>query len=44
LLQTAVTNGGGRLVTGDPMAFILAATGRTNPATIGQDGTVNVYA
>ena len=37
-------NGGGRLVTGDPMAFILAATGRTDPATIGLDETVNVYA
>jgi uncharacterized protein (TIGR03083 family) len=37
-------NGGGQLVTGAPMAFILAATGRTDPATIGLDGTVNVYA
>jgi uncharacterized protein (TIGR03083 family) len=37
-------DGGGRLVTGDPMAFILAATGRTDPATIGLDETVNVYA
>jgi uncharacterized protein (TIGR03083 family) len=37
-------NGGGQVVTGDPMAFILAATGRTDPATIGLDETVNVYA
>jgi uncharacterized protein (TIGR03083 family) len=36
-------NGGGRLVTGDSMAFIMAATGRTDPATIGLDPTVNVY-
>jgi uncharacterized protein (TIGR03083 family) len=37
-------NGGGRVIPGDPMAFILAATGRTDPATIGLDETVNVYA
>lgn len=37
-------NGGGRVVTGDPMAFVLVATGRVDPASIGLDETVNVYA
>jgi uncharacterized protein (TIGR03083 family) len=36
-------NGGGRVVNGDPMAFILAATGRIDAATIGLDQSVNVY-
>jgi uncharacterized protein (TIGR03083 family) len=36
-------SGGGRVVSGDPMAFVLAATGRTDPASIGLDPTVNVY-
>jgi uncharacterized protein (TIGR03083 family) len=34
---------GGRLITGDPYAFMLVATGRADPATLGLDATVNVY-
>jgi uncharacterized protein (TIGR03083 family) len=35
--------GGGQKITGDPMTFVLAATGRGNPAALGLDETVNVY-
>ncbi len=36
-------SGGGAAVTGDPLEFVLAATGRTDPAPLGLDETVNVY-
>jgi uncharacterized protein (TIGR03083 family) len=36
-------SGGGRRVEGDPLAFVLAATGRGDPAAIGVDASVNVY-
>ena len=39
----AVSGGGGREVTGDPMAFVLAATGRSDPAALGLDPSVNIY-
>lgn len=39
----AVSGGGGRQVTGDPVAFILAATGRSSPGPLGLDETVNIY-
>lgn len=40
----AVSGGGGdRTVTGDPMSFVLAATGRLDPADLGLDEAVNVY-
>ena len=35
---------GGRTVTGDPHQFVLVATGRADPATLGLDASVNVYA
>jgi hypothetical protein len=35
-------NGDGR-ITGDPLAFVLAASGRTSPEPFGLDETVNVY-
>jgi uncharacterized protein (TIGR03083 family) len=35
--------GGGRRVTGNPLQFLLAATGRTDPARIGLDDRVNIY-
>jgi uncharacterized protein (TIGR03083 family) len=35
--------GTGRQVTGDPMAFILVASGRADPAIIGLDPKVNIY-
>lgn len=38
-----VSGGGGRRVTGEPFAFILAATGRGNPGEFGLDNTVNIY-
>ncbi len=36
--------GGGRRISGDPHAFILAATGRADPAPLGLDDSVNIYA
>ncbi len=36
--------GGGIEVTGDPFEFVLAATGRGDPVSIGLDHTINVYA
>ena len=39
-----VSGGGGRRVTGDPLSFVLAATGRAEAAGLGLDPTVNVYA
>jgi uncharacterized protein (TIGR03083 family) len=35
--------GGGDRVTGNPGLFVLAATGRGNPADFGLDDTVNIY-
>jgi len=35
---------GGPKVTGDPHQFMLVATGRADPATLGLDASVNVYA
>jgi len=39
-----VSGGGGQRVEGDPLAFALAATGRTDPGTVGLDDNVNLYA
>jgi len=36
--------GGGPEIGGDAHAFVLAATGRVDPATIGLDPSVNIYA
>jgi uncharacterized protein (TIGR03083 family) len=38
-----VGDGSGRRVTGDPHQFVLVATGRADPATLGLDEAVNVY-
>ena len=38
-----VSGGGGQHIQGDALQFILAATGRSDPSTIGLDDTVNVY-
>lgn len=35
--------GGGQVVKGDPLTFVLAATGRGDPAALGLDETINVY-
>lgn len=36
--------GGGTEITGDPLEFVLAATGRRDPALLGLDARINVYA
>ncbi len=38
-----VGSGEGATITGDPRAFILAATGRADPAPLGLDESVNIY-
>jgi uncharacterized protein (TIGR03083 family) len=38
-----VSGGGGRSVTGDAFEFVLASTGRSDPASIGLDDSVNIY-
>lgn len=38
-----VSGGGGRIVEGDPLEFVLAATGRSDAGTIGLPDSVNVY-
>ena len=38
-----VSGGGGQRVTGDPLQFVLVATGRADPASLGLDETVNIY-
>ena len=43
LEEFPVSGGDGRRITGDPMDFVLAATGRTDPAKVGLDETVNIY-
>jgi uncharacterized protein (TIGR03083 family) len=39
-----VSGGGGYRLTGDPLEFVLVATGRRDPSTLGLDPGVNVYA
>jgi uncharacterized protein (TIGR03083 family) len=39
-----VNGGGGTRVGGNALAFALAATGRTDPSTVGLDDSVNLYA
>ena len=41
--EIPISGGGGRRITGDPVDFVLVATGRRDPATLGLDETVNVY-
>jgi uncharacterized protein (TIGR03083 family) len=35
--------GGGREITGDPMQFVLVATGRAEPSTVGLEPGVSIY-
>ncbi|HEX4540196.1 MAG TPA: maleylpyruvate isomerase family mycothiol-dependent enzyme [Acidimicrobiales bacterium] len=42
--EVAVGGDGGRRITGDPLTFVLVATGRLAAAELGLDHTVNVYA
>jgi uncharacterized protein (TIGR03083 family) len=43
LEEFKVGDGSGPRVTGDPLTFVLAATGRHNPSVLGLDETVNIY-
>jgi uncharacterized protein (TIGR03083 family) len=38
-----VSDGGGQTISGDPMKFVLVSTGRSDPGSMGLDGTVNIY-
>ena len=38
-----VSGGGGQRITGDPLEFVLVATGRKDPSALGLDETVNIY-
>ena len=38
-----VSGGGDRTISGDPLQFVLASTGRAAPASIGLDDSVNIY-
>ena len=37
-------SGGGDTITGDPLQFVLAATGRTDPTPLGLSADINIYA
>jgi hypothetical protein len=37
-------SGGGRRIDGDALQFVLVATGREDPASLGLDASVNLYA
>lgn len=43
LEEFPVGGGGGQRITGDPLQFVLVATGREDPATMGLDERINVY-
>ncbi|MDQ1445267.1 MAG: hypothetical protein QOI20_1731 [Acidimicrobiaceae bacterium] len=43
LPEIAIGGGGGKRVTGDPLTFVLVATGREDPSVLGLDETVNIY-
>jgi uncharacterized protein (TIGR03083 family) len=42
-MEEFVVSGGGPAITGPPTEFVLAATGRTSPESLGLDETINVY-
>jgi uncharacterized protein (TIGR03083 family) len=42
-LEPLAIRGGGEVVEGDPLPFLLAATGRVDPKEIGLDERVNIY-
>lgn len=44
LEEFPVSGGGGERVTGDPIEFVLVASGRKDAGTLGLDPSVNVYA
>ncbi|MCE6993955.1 maleylpyruvate isomerase family mycothiol-dependent enzyme [Saccharothrix sp. S26] len=42
-VESLPVRGGGDVVTGDPLDFVLAATGRIDPRPLGLDENVNIY-
>ncbi len=42
--EVLVGDGSGQRLTGDPLPFVLAATGRAEPAAAGLDSIINIYA
>ena len=42
-VEVIEVRGGGEKVTGDPVEFVLAATGRADPSPLGLDESVNIY-
>jgi len=43
-IEEVAVGPGGEKITGDALAFVLAATGRGDPAPLGLDDSVNIYA
>jgi len=43
-IEAVDVGAGGKALTGDPLPFVLAATGRGDPAALGLDDSVNIYA
>jgi len=43
LPEFSVSGGAGHRIEGDPLSFVLAATGRADPASLGLDDSVNLY-
>jgi hypothetical protein len=42
-VEEFAVSGGGPAITGEPVQFVLAATGRAAPEPLGLDETINVY-
>jgi uncharacterized protein (TIGR03083 family) len=42
-MEEFTVGGGGKRIAGDALAFVLAATGRADPALLGLDASVNIY-
>ncbi len=42
-LEQVPVSGGGPAIAADPLAFVLVASGRADPASLGLDETVNIY-
>lgn len=42
-IEEVPVSGGGPAISADPLAFVLVASGRSDPASLGLDETVNIY-
>jgi hypothetical protein len=42
-IEVIDVRGGGEKVSGDPLQFVLVATGRADPSALGLDESVNIY-